>query len=251
MDLVERYKNGERQQALNEVFLMGKSAFYPQNFSKVDALLTEIFERVAYNLDVIYKALKQLNYEFYNKRKYNHNSFTPRHKPLPNTDELLKKLCDAVGVFGHVPLSLVYFYKIVGGVNFAWDYDKDPNILWEMADPIQVSSLDDLVSYVCYEYWEEDMQQYFNDPEFPVAFLEFSADDLHKDNISGGAPYSIQITKERSIDSKVLNESNNTTFINYLRICFEYGGFPGMEVQERPKSYNEFLEKIEPQLKPI
>lgn len=249
MNLVNRYKNGECEQVVDEVLLMGKEAFHPKYSFEIDALFTEIFGRVAYNLDAIYEELKQIDYKFFNNKKY--NSFTPRHKPLSNTEELLKRLSETVSIYGYVPLSLVYFYRIVGGVNFAWNYDEYPSILWEMADPIQVSSLDDLVSYVSDEYWKEDMKEYLDDPTYGNAFLEISADDLHKDNISGGPPYSIQITKEKSIDSKVLNEANNTTFINYLRICFKYGGFPGMEFQESSKSYDEFLINIQKILKPI
>lgn len=249
MNLVGRYINGEREEVIHEISLMGEEAFHPNIFPEIDAVFKEIFKRVDYNLDIIYKALIELEYVFYDHSKF--NSLTARHKPLPNTEELLETLSKKVTTFGHVPLSLIYFYKIVGGVNFAWNYDKNPNILWEMADPIQVSSLDDLVSNVSSEYWEEDMRQYFEDPDYNTAFLEFSADDLHKDNISGGPPYSIEITNSKNIDSKVLNESNKTTFINYLRICFKYGGFPGMEVQERPESYNHFLKTINPKLKPI
>jgi hypothetical protein len=48
-----------------------------------------------------------------------------------------------------------------------------------------------------------------------------------------------------------MNEANDTTFINYLRICFEYCGFPGMARTEGDDSYRTFVEKVKPLLKPI
>jgi len=55
------------------------------------------------------------------------------------------------------------------------------------------------------------------------------APDLyHKDNVSGGAPYSIEVPN-RTIDGLLLNERNETYFVNYLRMSFKYGGFPGMQ----------------------
>jgi len=123
--------------------------------------------------------------------------------------------------------------------------------MWEMADPIQICSLDDQVEMVADEYWNEDIKQYVDDENFGNAFLELAADDLHKDNVSGGQAYTIQITKEPSIDSNFMNEPNNTTFINYLRICFKYCGFPGITRPGTKNDYQAFFDKVKPQVKPI
>lgn len=240
MTLLEKYKNGEVKEVYAEIQKLGKDAFMPEKFSEVEAVLIETFERVAHNLEVIYSELKNINYVFYDR---------PYHKPLPNTDKLLKKLDKAVKEFGFVPLSLKYFYKIVGGVDFAWNYNKEKIVPWELADPIQISSLDELVSYVTDEDWKEDILDYVNDEEdYGYAFLELSADDLHKDNISGGSPYSLKIEEVLTVDSDFVDEPHNTTFIDYLRICFDYCGFPGNPDNE---DYRELVAKVRPKLKQI
>ncbi|MBK7638750.1 MAG: hypothetical protein IPJ22_01470 [Bacteroidetes bacterium] len=95
------------------------------------------------------------------------------------------------------------------------------------------------------------MKQYMDDENYGIAFLDLAADDLHKDNISGSQGYAIQITKEPSIESNFLNEPNDTTFVNYLRICFENCGFPSITRPDMNNKYQTFFEKIKPQLKPI
>lgn len=239
MKLIEQYKNGATKEVYAEIRKLEEDVFLPENFREVETVLIETFERVAYNLEIIYAELQKINYVFFDR---------PFHKPLPDTEKLLKELDNAVKDFGYVPLSLKYFYKIVGGVDFAWNYEKEKEIPWEVADPIQIRSLDEIVSYVTNEYWKEDIQNYVDDEYFGFAFLELSADGLHKDNVSGGSPYSLKIEKTSTIDSDFMNEPHDTTFIDYLRICFDYCGFPGNPEQE---SYQDFVKTVKPKLKQI
>ncbi|TND07828.1 MAG: hypothetical protein FD123_2818 [Bacteroidetes bacterium] len=249
MTLYDRYINGQRKEVYQDIYALGQDAFLPENLADIEKVMTETFQRVAYNLDIIYAELKNVNYLFKTEPKYNFEK--PLHKPLPETGSLLDELDNAVKPFGFVPLSLKHFYKIVGGVNFAWDYENNENFMWKMADPIQIASLDAVVETVTEKSWREDIQQYVDDETSGTAFLDLAADDLHKDNVSGGQVYAIQITSQPSIDSNFLNEPNNTTFINYLRICFEYCGFPGIARPEMKNDYQAFFDKVKSRLKPI
>ena len=239
MRLIEDYKVGNTVEVYAEIQKLGQDAFLPENYSGVEAVLIETFERVAYNLEVIYTELKKTGYVFFNR---------PLNKPSPETEMLLIKLDNAVKEYGYIPLSLKYFYKIVGSVDFAWNYETEKTFLWEMADPIQIISLDEIVTHVTNENWKEDIQYYVDDENFGFAFLELSADDLHKDNVSGGSPYSLKIPKKQTIDSDFVNDPHQTTFIDYLRVCFEYCGFPGNPADD---SYREFITKVRPKLKQI
>lgn len=49
----------------------------------------------------------------------------PFHKPLFDTENLLKKLDNAVKNYGYIPLSLNYFYRIAGGVDLIRLYDTE------------------------------------------------------------------------------------------------------------------------------
>jgi len=245
MTLYEKYISGQTEQAYNDMLGLGKEAFSPGCKDDVEQVLTELFTRVAYNLDIIYAELKNINYLF--KTEFNYNFERPLHKPLPNTGDLLGKLDKAVTPFGFVPLSLKYFYKIVGGVNFAWDYDTNEDFIWDLADPIQITSLDAVVETVTEEYWREEMEEIIEEGE--PAYLELSADDLHKDNVSGGPPYSLEITANPAVDGLFLNEPNNTTFVNYLRICFDNCGFSLIRRPDCNNYYQAFFDKVKPQLK--
>lgn len=247
MNLYERYLNGETITVHNDISKLGASAFNDSHREDVEKVLEETFKRVSINLEIIYNELIDFGYLF--KTDYKFNFEKPLHPPLENTEYLIKKLDLTVENFGYIPLSLKYFYRIVGGVNFVWDFETNKKLMWNMADPIQVSSLDSIVEEVTNEYWEEDMLQYLDDEDFECAFLDISSDDLHKDNISGGQSYAIEITKEQSIDAKLINEPSNTTFINYLRICFENCGFPG--ITKFNNDYKAFFNQVKPQLKKI
>lgn len=120
MTFYNRYINGETEEVYQEILVLEQAAFLPTNLPDIENVLTETFQRVAYNLEIIYTELKNADYLF--KREFNHNFERPLHKPLPETALLLDALDRAVKPFGFVPLSLTYFYKLVGGVNFGWDY---------------------------------------------------------------------------------------------------------------------------------
>jgi hypothetical protein len=53
-------------------------------------------------------------------------------------------------------------------------------------------------------------------------------DDLHKADTSGGDAYEIAIPDLRA-DGELLNERHDLFFVDYLRLCSRYGGFPGYD----------------------
>ncbi|MDF4203277.1 hypothetical protein PXD56_09945 [Maribacter sp. SA7] len=248
MTFYERYMDGETTSVYNEIEKLDFDTLSVDDKIDIDKVLTETFERVHFNSQIIYNQLIEIGYLF--KTEFEFNFERPLHKPLVNTESLIKELDSAVSPFGYVPLSLKYFYRIVGGVNFVWDYETNSKFMWNMADPIQVASIDSIVEEVINEDWIENIQPYVDDEEFGCAFLDLSADDLHKDNASGGQPYSLEITKKQTIDGRFLNEVNETSFINYLRICFDYCGFPGITYDEN-NDYQSFFDKVKPLMKKI
>jgi hypothetical protein len=247
MTLYDRYIIGQTEQVYQDIYALEQDAFLPANLPDIEKVLTETFQRVAYNLDIIYSELKNIDYLF--KTKFDYNFQRPLIKPLADTEKLLMKLDDAVRPFGFVPLSLKMFYRIVGACNFGWDYETNEDYIWQYADPIQIGSLDDIVAEVTDESFLIGMTEYYEDDGF--VSLQLSADYFHKDNTSGGSPYSLKVTDEQSVDAKFLNEEHDTTFINYLRICFANCGFSRITNPENNNDYQAFFEKVKPQLKPI
>lgn len=247
MSFYERYLNGETEQVYEDIYKLGEDAFLKENFPDIEKVLTETFERVAYNLEVIYNELTNINYLF--KKKFNYNFERPLVKPLPNTEKLLHQLDKSVERFGFVPLSLKMFYGIVGACNFGWDYNTNQDFIWRCADPIQISSVDGIVSEIIETDFLEGLEEYYNEDGF--VSLPLSADYFHKDNISGGPAYALQLTPRPSIDGQFLNEEHETTFINYLRICFDNCGFSRITVENNKNDYQSFFDKVKPKLKRI
>ena len=247
MTLYDKYINGQTEQVYKDISVLGQAAFLPTNLHDIEKVLTETFQRVSFNLEIIYSELKNINYLFPTKFEYNFQR--PLIKPLPDTEKLLTKLENAVRPFGFVPLSLKMFYRIVGACNFGWDYKTNEEYIWQFADPIQITSLDDIVSEVTQEDFLSDLQEYYKDDSF--ISLPLSADYLHKDNTSGGQAYSLKVTDQPSVDADFLNEEHATTFINYLRICFDNCGFSRITKPENNNDYQTFFDKVKPQLKPI
>ena len=85
-------------------------------------------------------------------------------------------------------------------------------------DPLVVYGLDDGIV----EFDEDD-----EEGETPSA-VTIAPDELHKTNTSGGDAYAMAIPDRRA-DGELLHERHSLLFVDYLRLCFEYGGFPGYE----------------------
>ena len=58
--------------------------------------------------------------------------------------------------------------------------------------------------------------------------VPLAPDYNHKYFVSGGGPYEIT-TPCPAIDAPFEGEWHDTTFVNYLRICLRWAGFPGWE----------------------
>ncbi|HVH37137.1 MAG TPA: hypothetical protein VM757_00920, partial [Sphingomicrobium sp.] len=59
--------------------------------------------------------------------------------------------------------------------------------------------------------------------------VEFAPDALHKANVSGGNPYSLEVPVE-AVDAPVVDGPTDSYFVEYLRhTILGWGGFPGWE----------------------
>lgn len=178
MNLLEKYRRGGTLEVYDEMERMGSAAFNGENLREVHTVVGETMNRVAYNLDVIYAALLETNYCFKKNPRFDFER--PILKPRWGAKFRVRRLEKAVSKFGHVPLSLKMFIRIVGACNFTWDYEAVEEIPWEGADPIEIIPISDLLQEIKDLDFEED------DEEFG---LPVSGDYLHKDNTSGGPMY--------------------------------------------------------------
>lgn len=240
MDLLEKYLGGDTLRVHEEIERMGPAAFEKGNFQEVNAVLAETMKRVAHNLDVIYAALQAKNYCF--KKNPRHDFEYPILKPRWGVKFRVRRLEKAVKTFGHVPLSLKMFYRIVGACNFTWDYETIEEIPWEGADPIEIIPISDLL---------REVKELEADDEDEEVGLPAAGDYLHKDNISGGPMYRVELTRNPQVDSKFLHEEHETTFINYLRIAMNNCGFSRAGAVSHLPHFIEYIDNVKPKLKPI
>ncbi len=90
-----------------------------------------------------------------------------------------------------------------------------------MADPLIIRSLTDLMKGLI--MWRDNGR----------SSLHISLNDLRKAGIQEGKSYIVVIPCAVA-DTELLNEWRHTTFVNYLRKAFEWGGFPGWERDPNP-----------------
>lgn len=181
--------------------------------------------------------------------------------PKPDVHDFLAELGDIIRT---IPLSVRAWCEVVGEVDFrgsvpsAWEsiglggiaayskfsylhsynplewepfYQKHPEFADETCafgkyglDPLEVTLLESGLR----RYKRMGDEGVSENTRWPLYRLGFSGDYLHKFGISGGGGYEIGLPCPAA-DGLVRGEWHNTTFVNYLRICFRWGGFPGLE----------------------
>ncbi|MBC8143002.1 MAG: hypothetical protein H7Y38_16380 [Armatimonadetes bacterium] len=221
MTLLNRYIGGEHKAVWAELLAGVDKDRQPIADADAEAVASETMRRVRANIETIAARLSATGYEF---------GVYPDGEPIPfsvatlgDTDAADDKTRAFTQLVGALPLSLRAFYRHVGGVCLAGRYGDGET--WQGADALWVEPLD--TDYIAEQFadWENNVAEYGAE-EMGAFMFEFAPDDLHKDNISGGAPYGIELP-QGAADAFVANEWHGTTFVDYLRICFRWGGFPG------------------------
>jgi hypothetical protein len=238
----DRYRAGDHQKVWKELVDLGPAVREDAHAADALAVAYETMERVAANVDTLIGRLTKLNYEFQaatpatgggtmmmggmtfdisallvkalagTGRAAPSSLHRPRTKPAAGGQ---KALIDFEKQGAVMPLSIRAFFEVVGEVNLIGTHPAIAPKTGQVApDPLVVEAFD------------EGMVEYDED-ETAVALM-IAPDDLHKANTSGGDPYAIAIPDPRA-DGIVLNERHELLFVDYLRLCFRLGGFPGYE----------------------
>ncbi len=226
MNFLERYNSGEHESVWRELMSLGGDVRTTPHITAARAVADETMARVRTNLNTLRLRLESLGYRF--------GSYPDGTKlgyycgPVePPTTETFGQIDELASVAGPLPLSLEAFWLQVGAVDFTGQHDLWP----ESADPIVV--LPPKVAIDEYAEWAEIVE--IDGPDEAGPFLNVIApDDLHKDNVSGGAPYGFFLPNG-SCDAIVANEWHNVPFVEYLReAILGWGGFPGLSRSKDP-----------------
>ena len=228
----ERYQSGEHEAVWAELTALGPAIQDEPLYSDALAVAHETMWRVRRNIETLIPRLHQLGYKFGYAWA---TQFTPAERLEMEQDEpvfaapspdIAQEIHELERRAGTLPLSLRSFYEIVGEVNFigshsTWEY--------EPLDPLNVLSARSILKVDDWGHWSDDKED-DGSCNFPIA-----PDEHHKYFYSGAGPYAIPCLNLVA-DAPLLYERHGTTFVNYLRISFRWGGFPGWErIEQRPE----------------
>jgi hypothetical protein len=134
--------------------------------------------------------------------------------------------------YGPLPLSLRAWYEIVGSINLMGAHPRLNSYAGLDAgaarspiygDPLVLERLpEDLLPF--YEGYAEDDEEIAG----PPYALDLAPDAVHKSNYSGGSPTQIMLPSPAADAPLLSDEWDGLPFVAYLRICFHWGGFPGL-----------------------
>lgn len=272
---LERYRDGEHEEVWAELVGLGERVRDEPLLSDAYAVARETMRRARRNVETILPRLESIGYRLgilwsplsldakgryvYGEQPY-WKDLTPAFVPSsPGTRDVLKKIEQVGGTF---PLSLRAWWEEVGEVNLC-GYHPD----WSErsgCDPLLVCTSD--LSLLEGEGEEYSFFPAIDDgldkgTEADLAFaiengllrVVVAPDELHKENVSGGDPYTIRVpcaVADRRLDNFWLD----VTFVEYLRLCFRWGGFPGfarLRAHERDKMPREHLDLLTRDLLPL
>ena len=238
MTYLSRYQKGETERVWKELGALGNRVRQDAVYADALAVARETMRRARHNIDLLIPRLRGIGFIF--EAENPAKSIYPDAVFVPPSESVLAFIAQIEESVGAFPMSLRAWYEIVGSVNLMGIH---PGIRFfedePLADPLVVDPIGDYHLDLLAD-WQADREEFGEGEPFR---LEIAPDEYHKANIGGGAPYSIALPK-KSIDARLLEEWHNTTFVDYLRSVFRYGGFPGFERLpngERPDDLVAFL----------
>jgi hypothetical protein len=213
---VERYVGGQHESVWAEVVGLGPRASDPDFAADVNALARETMQRALRNVEALTSLLPSIGWRFHFRMSGPPSDYCVHARPGPDVQEkiaALETLC------GPLPASIRAWWEVVGTVSFMReppDEHEEP-----LPDPLVVAPIESVIAE--FHEWTSDPERRRLEPRFraPIA-----PDELHKDDISGGAPYELELPS-LAADVVLLNEWHNATFVGYLREAFRWAGLPG------------------------
>jgi hypothetical protein len=224
----DRYQAGAHRDVWRELVALGLAVREDPHAADALAVAYETMRRVDANVRTLVERLTALGFRFgmpgdsgfmaVARGLFGGAKAKPRAH-IPPAPDVQKQLASFEKEYGPLPLSLRAFYEVVGEVNLVGTHPSiDPPNGRVATDALLVYAFDE----GALELDEED--------EGSGGAITIAPDDLHKANTSGGDPYEMAIPDPRA-DGELLNERHELLFVDYLRLCFRFGGFPGYDGQ--------------------
>src|SRR5687768_7290999 len=179
---VERYVAGEYERVWAEVVALGPRAIDPAFAPAVDALARETMQRALRNVEALTSLLPSIGWRFKFPMSGPPSDLCVHARPQPDVAEkiaALEELC------GPLPASIRAWWEVVGTVCFM----RVPpgEVEQPLPDPLVVEPIEAVIAE--FREWESDAEYRRLVPRFRAPL---APDELHKDDISGGAPYELE-----------------------------------------------------------
>ena len=230
----ERYQRGFHQEVYDELMALQGHIHDPEMYDEVLLVMQTLMRRVRSNIEQIIPRLQTMGYLFH-KGGFRENALPEKQRSLeqaypvfqPPMPETPQRVAVLEQLTGSLPLSLKCWYEEVGSVNLVGLFPSDERAYGPVLDPLWINpveiALQQVTSLTKLDLWEED----------PLLIL--APDGYHKYGYSGAGSYNMALPCT-TLDTALLDEPHHTTFVNYLRICLHWGGFPGLEQECRLSS---------------
>lgn len=232
---LERYQQGEELTVWAELVSFGPAIRDEPLHTDARAVAQEMMRRAKHNVSLLVERLKSLDYRFVNADE----------AWVPSDVEQLSAMDALEGCYGPFPLSIRIWCEIVGSVDFMGAHPKlsqshgydwggsdqlscygDPIIVWPMVRQQQV-----LLPYCLNRAESEEEFAEMETTAPPPYGLSIGLTGIDKAGQSGGGGVDMLVPNS-AFDAPLIDTDNywtGTMFVDYIRNCFEWGGFPGLK----------------------
>ncbi len=233
---LERYQAGEYEAVWAELVSLGPAVRDPQYFPEATAVARETMRRARHNVELLIQRLDGMGYEFWDAKQSRGKAVDHlKDKDVfipPARDE--KRQLDEWERRGVIlPLSLRMWMEEVGRVDLTGSHpalsflEHEDNFPGIYADPLMVIPNADSI---------EDMMGLAGDKETDL-FISHDARDKAAVGMNEllDSAYWMEAPNPAA-DGWLKGYQNEITFVDYLRLSFRWGGFPGWKDQtKRPE----------------
>ncbi len=204
LPLYVRYMAGEHAKVWHDLVELGPSVREDPHAADALAVAYETMSRVSANVSTITARLKAMYFE--------KKEGTLHQPPAAKSRKLIPRLEKMAGT---LPLSLRAFYDLVGGVDWTGHHTAiAPRNDTINPDPLVVFPIE--IALQCCESGEGE------------GTIFIAPDEVFKAGAGGGDAYEIDVPCLEA-DGKLRNERHDAYFVEYLRLAFRFGGFPGYD----------------------
>jgi hypothetical protein len=240
----DRYLAGEHRQVWQDLNALGAAVREDRHAPDALAVAFTTMGRVARNIATIVERLRAIGYEFdaesgerdnvisfgtARRNLWTNNAVRERPAPLMPPEKFFRAdMWRLEEHAGELPISLRAWYEIVGSVTLLGKHPVlSPGDGTPPPDPLVIAPFSQVR-----RAWDD------SPPEVGVEGKPFAAEL--------GQSYSITLPAAR-MDAPLENEPHGLSFLDYLRLSLQWGGFPGFEnAGQKPKEIELLTEGLLP-----